>query len=196
MGPTMPGVAGWPVAHSRSPAMQNAALAELGLGGWRYQLLPVPPEAFAETVRGLGAAGFHGANVTIPHKAAALAVATTATDRARAIGAANTLWLDEKGRLNAGNTDAYGFITNLEAEAPDWNKGRRPVTVLGAGGAARAILHGLLTEGAARILLANRTRGRAEALARAFGPSVSVVDWEDRAAAEACILGAIAAAGH
>ena len=103
-----------------------------------------------------------------------------ADEAARAIGAANTLWLDQAGRLCAGNTDAYGFITNLEAEAPDWNERRRPVMVLGAGGAARAILHGLLGEGASSILLANRTRGRAEALAEAFGPAVTVVEWEDR----------------
>jgi shikimate dehydrogenase len=82
--------------------------------------------------------------------------------------------------LHASNTDAYGFVTNLEAEAPDWNAKRRPVVVLGAGGAARAILHGLLQAGASRIVLANRTRDRAEALAWDFGPSVSVVDWEDR----------------
>jgi len=118
--------------------------------------------------------------VTLPHKEAALQLAAVADEAARTIGAANTLWLDQAGRLCASNTDAYGFMTNLEAEAPDWNKGRRPVMVLGAGGAARAILHALLREGVANILLANRTRGRAETLAQAFGPAVSVVDWEDR----------------
>ena len=97
-------------------------------------------------------------------------LAAVADEAARTIGAANTLWLDEAGRLNASNTDAYGFMTNLNAEAPDWNEGRRPVMVLGAGGAARAILHGLLAEGAGRILLANRTRGRAEALAGSLWP--------------------------
>ena len=100
-------------------------------------------------------------------------LAAVADEAARAIGAANTLWLDQAGRLCAGNTDAYGFITNLEAEAPNWNEGRRPVMVLGAGGAARAILHGLLSEGAASIVLTNRTRGRAEDLAKEFGPSVT-----------------------
>ena len=93
----------------------------------------------------------------------------------RAIGAANTLWLDAKGLLHASNTDAYGFMTHLAAEAPDWNKGSRPVMVLGAGGAARAILHGLLEAGASKILLANRTRRRAEALAQGFGARVSVI---------------------
>jgi shikimate dehydrogenase len=90
------------------------------------------------------------------------------------------LWLDEAGRLNASNTDAYGFMTNLNAVAPDWNEGRRPVMVLGAGGAGRAVLHGLLAEGASRILLANRTQGRAQELADAFGPAVTVVDWRER----------------
>ena len=120
------------------------------------------------------------ANVTLPHKEAALRLAAVADEAARAIGAANTLWFDQAGRLCAGNTDAYGFITNLNQAAADWNEGRRPVMVLGAGGAARAILHGLLAEGVTRIFLANRTRGRAEALAQAFGPAVEAIDWEDR----------------
>ena len=99
------------------------------------------------------------------------------------IGAANTLWLDDKGLLHASNTDAYGFMTHLAAEAPEWNKGKRPVVVLGAGGAARAILHGLIEAGAAKILLANRTEGRAKALAEGFGASVSVIPWEERSRA-------------
>jgi shikimate dehydrogenase len=103
-----------------------------------------------------------------------------ADEAARAIGAANTLWLDQAGRLCASNTDAYGFITNLNEQAPSWNEGRRPVLVLGAGGAARAILHGLLADGVTRILLANRTRDRAERLAQAFGPAIEAIDWKDR----------------
>jgi shikimate dehydrogenase len=102
---------------------------------------------------------------------------------ATAIGAANTLWLDANGLLHAGNTDVYGFMTHLSAEAPDWSKGGRPVMVLGAGGAARAILHGLLAEGVTDIGLANRSRDRADTLAKAFGPAVEVIDWEDRNAA-------------
>ena len=90
------GVCGWPVGHSRSPAMHSAALAELGLSDWRYQTLPIPPDVFAETVRALPALGFKGVNVTIPHKEAALALADTATDTARAIGAANTLTFGER----------------------------------------------------------------------------------------------------
>ncbi len=106
--PTRLGVLGWPVAHSRSPAMQNAALAAVGLDAWRYQLLPVPPALFMETVSALPGAGFRGANVTIPHKHAALAVATAPTERARAIGAANTLLFEPDGAIRADNTDAPG----------------------------------------------------------------------------------------
>jgi shikimate dehydrogenase len=172
-------VIGWPVEHSRSPLIHRYWLAQYGIDG-AYEKEAVRPEDLAGFLGSLEKRGYAGANVTLPHKEAALRLAAVADEPARAIGAANTLWLDQAGRLCAGNTDAYGFITNLEAEAPDWNEGRRPVMVLGAGGAARAILHGLLTEGAARILLTNRTRGRAEDLAKEFGPSVSVVDWVDR----------------
>jgi len=172
-------VIGWPVEHSRSPLIHRYWLKQYGIDG-AYEMEAVEPKDLARFLGSLAAHGYAGANVTLPHKEAALRLSAVADEAARAIGAANTLWLDRAGRLCAGNTDAYGFMTNLEAEAPDWNRGRRSVMVLGAGGAARAILHGLLGEGAARILLANRTRNRAEALAQAFGPSVHVVDWEDR----------------
>lgn len=172
-------VIGWPVEHSRSPLIHRYWLKRYGIDG-AYEKEAVRPEELARFLGLLGAHGYAGANVTLPHKEAALQLSSVADEAARTIGAANTLWLDKAGRLCASNTDAYGFITNLNAEAPDWNKGRRPVTVLGAGGAARAILHGLLREGASSILLANRTRDRAEALAQAFGPAVRVVDWEDR----------------
>ena len=172
-------VIGWPVEHSRSPLIHRYWLKQYGIDG-AYEKEAVRPEDLARFLRSLAARGYAGANVTLPHKEAALRAAESADQAAVAIGAANTLWLDPDGKLHASNTDAYGFMTNLKAEAPDWNKGRRPVLVLGAGGAARAILHGLLTEGAARLLLANRTRGRAEALAQAFGLAVHVVDWEDR----------------
>ncbi len=172
-------VIGWPVEHSRSPLIHRYWLKHYGIDG-AYEKEAVGPEDLASFLGSLDARGYAGANVTLPHKEAALRLAAVADEAARAIGAANTLWLDQAGRLCAGNTDAYGFITNLEAEAPDWNKGRRPVMVLGAGGAARAILHGLLGEGASSILIANRTRGRAEDLAEAFGPAVGVTDWADR----------------
>jgi shikimate dehydrogenase len=172
-------VIGWPVEHSRSPLIHRYWLKQYGLDG-AYDKEAVKPEDLPAFLGGLAARGYAGANVTLPHKEAALRLATVADEAARTIGAANTLWLDEAGRLNASNTDAYGFMTNLNAVAPGWNEGRRPVMVLGAGGAGRAVLHGLLAEGASRILLANRTSGRAQELADAFGPAVTVVDWRER----------------
>jgi shikimate dehydrogenase len=175
-------VIGWPVEHSRSPSIHRYWLAQYGIDG-AYEKEAVRPEDLASFLGSLEQRGYVGANVTLPHKEAALRLAAVADEAARAIGAANTLWLDQAGRLCAGNTDAYGFITNLETEAPSWNEGRRPAIVLGAGGAARAILHGLLSEGAASIIVSNRTRGRADELAKTFGLSVAVVDWADRESA-------------
>jgi shikimate dehydrogenase len=172
-------VIGWPVEHSRSPLIHRYWLKHYGIDG-DYVKEAVRPEELARFLGSLGARGYAGANVTLPHKEAALRAAESADEAAMAIGAANTLWLDPDGTLHASNTDAYGFMTNLEAEAPDWNAGRRPVMLLGAGGAARAILHGLLAAGVSRILLANRTRDRAEDLAEAFGEAVEMVDWADR----------------
>ena len=140
-------VIGWPVEHSRSPLIHRYWLKQYGLDG-AYEKEAVKPEDLPAFLGGLAARGYAGANVTLPHKEAALRLATVADEAARTIGAANTLWLDEAGRLNASNTDAYGFMTNLNAVAPGWNEGRRPVMVLGAGGAGRAVLHGLLAEGA------------------------------------------------
>ena len=159
------GVLGWPVAHSRSPAMHTAALRELGLAAqWTYQLLPVPADLFAETVRALPAAGFAGANVTVPHKEAALALADEATAAARAIGAANTLSFDLGGAIHADNTDAPGLLAALPADP----RGATAL-VLGAGGSARAAIHALHEAGAGRVLVWNRTPGRARALARELG---------------------------
>jgi shikimate dehydrogenase len=160
------GVLGWPVAHSRSPAMHNAALRELGLTDWHYQRLPAPPEVFEETVRGLPAAGFVGANVTIPHKEAALALADEATAGARAIGAANTLTFDG-GRIAAANTDAPGFLAALRGTGTD--PAGQTALVLGAGGSARAVAYALREAGAARVVVWNRTGDRARAMASDLG---------------------------
>jgi shikimate dehydrogenase len=161
------GVLGWPVRHSRSPAMHNAALRELGMEGWRYQLLPVPPRLFAETTRALGQAGFAGANVTIPHKQAALELAEEASDTARAIGAANTLSFREDGTIAAENTDAPGLIAALErAGHPPRGKS---ALVLGAGGSARAVAWALREAGAREVSIWNRTPERALTLARELG---------------------------
>jgi shikimate dehydrogenase len=157
------GVLGWPVRHSRSPAMHEAGYAALGLDDWRYQLLPVPPELFAETVRGLPGAGFAGANVTIPHKEAALALADDATDAARAIGAANTLTFLPGGRIHADNTDAPGLLDALPLDPAG-----RTAVVLGAGGSARAVVWALVRAGA-DVLVWNRTSERAERLCAQIG---------------------------
>ena len=158
------GVCGWPVAHSRSPAMHNAALAEVGLD-WRYLLLPLPPHLFPETVRALPPLGFRGVNVTIPHKEAALALADEASPAARAIGAANTLTFTPGGAIHADNTDAPGL---LEALAPVCPPAGRRALVLGAGGSARAAVWALRDAGA-EVSVWNRTAARAEALAQALG---------------------------
>jgi shikimate dehydrogenase len=157
------GVCGWPVAHSRSPQMHNAALGAAGLGDWRYLRLPLPPELFAETVRALPAAGFRGVNVTIPHKQAALAVADRASDAARAIGAANTLTFED-GAIVADNTDAPGLLAALGSPPAG-----RTALVLGAGGAGRAAVWALKSAGAADVAVWNRTPERARALAAELG---------------------------
>jgi shikimate dehydrogenase len=158
------GVLGWPVAHSRSPAMHNAALAALAMRDWHYQRLPVAPALFAETVRALGASGFVGANVTIPHKRAALALADSASAVATAIGAANTLSFAADGTISAENTDAPGLIAAIGEPLA----GRRAL-VLGAGGSARAAVWALLDAGASEVSICNRTRARADELARELG---------------------------
>jgi shikimate dehydrogenase len=172
-------VIGWPVEHSCSPPIHRYWLDLYGIEG-AYEKEAVSPEEIEAFLRALGARGYSGANVTLPHKETALAMADVADEAAKAIGAANTLWLDDQGRLQASNTDAYGFMTHLSEQAPDWNRAQRPVVLLGAGGAARAILHGLIAGGAAKILIANRSQDRAAALAKVFGPSVSVVAWAER----------------
>jgi shikimate dehydrogenase len=172
-------IIGWPVEQSRSPAIHNYWLKHYKIDGV-YGAEAVWPEEFASFLASLAAKGYAGANVTLPHKEAALRLADSVDASARAIGAANTLWLDEAGKLHASNTDAYGFMTNLEQLAPGWNDNKRPVIVLGAGGAARAILHALIEAGVGKILLLNRSRDRAEALARNFGRKVELHDWNQR----------------
>jgi shikimate dehydrogenase len=181
-------VIGWPVAHSRSPVIHNFWLKLYGLEG-AYEKEAVAPEEFEDFLKELRASGYTGANVTLPHKEAALAAADDADEAALAIGAANTLWLDDAGKLHAMNTDVFGFMAHLETEAPNWNRDKRPAMVLGAGGAARAIVYGLIEAGASKVLVANRTRDRAEALAHAFGTKVVVIPWEERdRALEGCGL--------
>lgn len=158
------GVLGWPVAHSRSPQMMGAALRAAGLTGWRYQLLPVPPELFAETAAALPGAGFRGANVTIPHKHAALALATRTSDTARRIGAANTLLFESSGAIVADNTDGPALLRALPVSPRD-----KVALVLGAGGSARAAVWALLDAGAAEVRVWNRHLDRARQLCDELG---------------------------
>jgi shikimate dehydrogenase len=165
---------GWPAAHSRSPLIHHYWLRTLGIEGG-YNIEAVPPEGFAEFVLHLSTHGFVGANVTLPHKERALAL-TRPDQRARAVGAANTLWY-ENGELRSTNTDIEGFVGNLDACAPGWD-GAEEALVLGAGGAARAVVFGLLERGVQRVHLANRTVERARALADQFGAQVHPVSWD------------------
>ena len=155
------GVAGWPVGHSRSPAMQNAALEQLGLD-WLYVPVPVPPDLFPETVTAMSATGFRGLNVTVPHKLAASELADSLSPAAAAIGAVNTLTFDDG--IEGDNTDAGGLIDALAEPV-----GGRTALVLGAGGAARAAVWALLDAGAAEVALWNRTAERADRLASDLG---------------------------
>ena len=165
---------GWPAAHSRSPLIHHYWLRTLGIDGG-YNIEAVPPEGFAEFVLHLAAHGFVGANVTIPHKERALAL-TVPDDRARAVGAANTLWY-EGGELRSTNTDIEGFVNNLDACAPGWD-GVTDALVLGAGGASRAVVFGLIERGIKHVHLANRTIERARGLADQFGANVHPVAWD------------------
>ncbi|MER9564011.1 shikimate dehydrogenase [Mesorhizobium sp. M0571] len=163
-------VTGHPIAHSRSPKIHGYWLAKYGIDG-SYQAIDVAPEAFAEFLQTLQAGGFRGGNVTIPHKEAAFALAARRDDDAEQIGAVNTLWLED-GELWGGNTDAYGFAANLDEYAPGW-AANGPAVVLGAGGAARAVVHALKQRGVSDIRIANRTLARAQGLRRRFVAGVS-----------------------
>lgn len=172
------GVVGFPIGHSKSPRMHGHWLAELGLPG-HYVPLDIAPDDFAEAMMILPRVGFVGVNVTLPHKEAALAGAARATERAQRIGAANTLTFLPEGGYEADNTDGYGFAANLADRAPGWRADDGPVAVFGAGGAARGIVDAMIEGGAPEIRISNRTRARADTLAAAFGPRVTVYDWQD-----------------
>lgn len=170
------GVIGMPIAHSRSPLLHRHWLSRYGLPG-HYVPLPVLPEHLAEVLRILPRAGFVGVNVTIPHKEAVLTLADTVTDRAALIGAANTLIFRPDGKIHADNTDGYGFITNLRQSAPDWQPDLAPAALIGAGGAARAVVASLLETGVKELRIVNRTRLRAEQIKAEFGARVVVYEW-------------------
>jgi shikimate dehydrogenase len=179
------GIMGWPVAHSRSPALHNFWLGEHGIDG-AYVPLAVRPEHLAQALRGLPALGFRGCNLTVPHKPAALAIVDRVDPVARRIGAINTIVVADDECLEGSNTDAYGFRENLRDYASDWRPAAGPAVVLGAGGAARAIVAALSEAGVGEIRVVNRTPGRAESLAYnlAVPPTRIVVwPWEKRSEA-------------
>ncbi|NRB04520.1 MAG: shikimate dehydrogenase [Rhodobacteraceae bacterium] len=170
------GVIGSPVAHSKSPQIHRHWLRTMGLSGF-YIPMDVATADLKEVLHTLPKAGFVGVNVTIPHKEAVMEIADLVTDRATLIGAANTIIFRADGKIHADNTDGYGFIENVKAGAPDWKADQGPAAVLGAGGAARAVLAALIEAGVPEIFVSNRTKVRAEKLASDFGQRITVVDW-------------------
>lgn len=169
-------VIGNPISHSLSPKLHNHWLDRYGLDG-EYTALQVTEDALADTLHHMPEQGFVGANVTIPHKVSVMRLADQITDRATLIGAANTLIFKNDGKILADNTDGYGFMANLRQGAPDWDPKAGPAAIFGAGGAARAIIVALADAGVPEILLANRTRPKADALKAEFGARIQVVDW-------------------
>jgi shikimate dehydrogenase len=170
------GVIGSPVAHSKSPRLHGYWLRRYGIEGC-YVPLDVTQSDLREVLAALPKAGFVGCNVTIPHKETVIGLADIVTDRAALIGAANTLIFRKDGRLHADNTDGYGFIANLKQGAPNWQPGAGPAALIGAGGAARAVVAALIEAGVSEIRIANRTRTRAETLRSEFGAKIVVYDW-------------------
>jgi shikimate dehydrogenase len=176
------GIMGWPIAHSRSPALHGFWLQEHGVDG-AYVPLAVAPENLERTLRVLPALGFRGCNLTIPHKQAALKIVDRVDEFARRIGAMNTVVVAPDGSLEGSNTDVFGFRENLREQAPDWRAASGPAVVLGAGGAARSVVAALAAAGVSEIRLANRTRDHAVAVARDLAVQetrIIVCPWEQR----------------
>jgi shikimate dehydrogenase len=176
------GIMGWPIAHSRSPALHNFWLDEHGIDGV-YVPMAVRPEHLAQALQALPALGFRGCNLTIPHKQAALSVIDRVDPLARRIGAINTVIVAPDGRLQGSNTDVYGFRESLRESAPDWDPAAGGAVVLGAGGAARAVVAALIESGVREIRLVNRTMARARQIAEELGTPpvrISVHPWDER----------------
>jgi len=169
-------VIAWPAGHSRSPLIHNYWIEQHKLDA-EYRREAVPPEKFTEFIGNLRSNGYIGANITVPHKEAALRLSEP-DDRARAVGAANTLWFDDS-RLRSTNTDVEGFLANLDSATPGWDRGLSTAVVLGAGGGARAVIFALLAREVGRIYVINRTVARAIALRKQFGARVQVAGWEE-----------------
>jgi shikimate dehydrogenase len=176
------GVIGWPVEHSRSPALHGYWIRHYGLNG-AYVLLPVRPDQLPEALKGLSALGFAGCNATLPHKEAALRLVDRVDPQARRIGAINTIVVGEDGSLSGLSTDGFGYIESLLEAKPDWRADAGPVVVIGSGGAARAVVASLAERGAPEIRVINRTAARVLKLAADYGSPVKSVPWDDRNAA-------------
>ena len=173
------GVMGWPVAHSRSPLIHNHWIEQHGLDG-RYVLLPVQPQRLDRAIAGLAALGFAGCNVTIPHKVAAMALVDEVDPVARRIGALNTIVVGPDGRTRGTNNDGRGYLHSLREAHPAWQAGAAPVTVLGCGGGARAVIVSLIDAGVPELRVCNRSFDKAQALAEEMGPVVRALPWEQR----------------
>ena len=175
----MAGVMGWPVMHSRSPLMHNYWMEQQGLAG-TYVFLEIKPGTLEAALRALHPLGFSGCNLTIPHKLDAMTIVDEVDDVAKKIGAISCVVVRNDGSLFGTNNDWLGFLGNLKQQQPDWRADEGPIAVIGAGGGGRAVLYGLLQEGATEIRLVNRTREKAEAIAAEFGGPIQVFPWEDR----------------
>lgn len=173
------GVMGWPIGHSRSPRLHGYWLEQYGIDG-AYVPLAVPPDRVEQAIRALPALGFRGCNVTVPHKEVAYRTVDRLDATAKRMGAVNTIVVGEDGALEGRNTDGFGFIENLTSGAPGWKAADGPALVIGAGGAARAVVASLLDEGVPRVWLVNRTRARADELATDIGGNIETADWVSR----------------
>lgn len=169
-------VIAWPAGHSRSPLIHNYWIKQHKLDA-EYRREAVPPDKFVEFVTHLHEHGYIGANITVPHKEPALKLSEP-DERARAVGAANALWYKD-GRLRSTNTDVEGFLANLDAVTPGWDRGLSTAVVLGAGGGARAVVYALVTREVGRIYVINRTKEKAQALRKKFGSAVQVAGWDE-----------------
>jgi shikimate dehydrogenase len=176
------GLLGWPVAHSRSPVIHNHRLARYCIPG-RYVQFGVPPEKLEAAVRGIAPLGLRGCNVTTPHKQAIFPLLDRVDDLARKIGAINTVVVEQDGTLSGFNNDGNGFVQSVRDRVPAWRPDTGPIAIVGAGGAARAIVASLQAQGAREIRVINRTRSRADALQAWFGAPVVAVSWDERAQA-------------
>ena len=173
------GVMGWPVMHSRSPALHNYWFAHYGLAG-TYVPLAIEPDNLEAALRALAPLGFAGCNLTIPHKERALAIVDTVDPVARRIGAISCVVVRPDRSLAGTNNDSYGFVHNVLQQQPEWRADAGPIAVIGAGGGARAVVYSIAERGAKEIRVVNRTPGRAQALAREFGSPVAAISWEER----------------